>query len=270
MARYADGRIIKGHTCDFAPDGPRFHLVPAARGLSPKAIAVALKELKALFFVRDFAGNPLYSERKEFGQDARRLGRPVEVVFGDGEVLRGYTMGYDSRRAGFFLFPADPQSNNLRVFAVSSAVRQVLSVGASGAMRPAESPMGGGGDMLAPKTIGDIRAVVSVLRQTVSDWEALVRAVEALTRDHAQLREHYDRLQREHRELGVAHEHLRHAYNEAARSLTELRAAHDALDREHHLSGRALQELRERHEAVLRDRESAAAELHTILRHLRG
>jgi Family of unknown function (DUF6982) len=39
--------------------------------------------------------------------------------------LIGYTPGYDSRRTGFFLFPADPRSNNLRIFVVSGAVAAV-------------------------------------------------------------------------------------------------------------------------------------------------
>ncbi|MGH7267802.1 MAG: DUF6982 domain-containing protein [Candidatus Rokuibacteriota bacterium] len=44
---------------------------------------------------------------------------------GGDDALVGYTLGYDPARAGFFLFPADPQSNNLRVFAVTAAVRRV-------------------------------------------------------------------------------------------------------------------------------------------------
>jgi len=44
---------------------------------------------------------------------------------GDGERLIGYTLGYDPRRPGFFLFPADPRSNNLRIIVVSAAVSAV-------------------------------------------------------------------------------------------------------------------------------------------------
>ena len=38
----------------------------------------------------------------------------------DGEVLVGSTLGYDPKRQGFFIFPADPKSNNVRVYIVSS------------------------------------------------------------------------------------------------------------------------------------------------------
>jgi hypothetical protein len=84
-----------------------------------------LKELKAVFFVKDFVGNPSYSERKEFAKDQILHGRKIEVSFKDGETLVGTTTGYDSQREGFFLFPVDPQSNNLRIYIISAAVKKV-------------------------------------------------------------------------------------------------------------------------------------------------
>jgi len=87
-----------------------------------------LKELKALFFVKDFAGNPQYDERKKYLEGEKPTGRRVEVTFKDGETLVGSTLGYDPSRPGFFLFPADPKSNNIRVFAVSPFVKNVRYV----------------------------------------------------------------------------------------------------------------------------------------------
>jgi hypothetical protein len=81
--------------------------------------------LKAVFFVRDFAGNPMHEERKEYKEGEKPQGRKVEVMFKDGEVLVGTTLGYDPSRPGFFIFPADPKSNNVRVFVVSTAVKKV-------------------------------------------------------------------------------------------------------------------------------------------------
>ena len=86
-----------------------------------------MMDLKAVFFVRDFVGNPQYAEQKAFAEGERPPGRPVAVVFTDGEVLTGYTLGYDRQRPGFFLLPVDPRSNNLRVFVVATAVREVRS-----------------------------------------------------------------------------------------------------------------------------------------------
>jgi hypothetical protein len=52
-------------------------------------------------------------------------GRKVVVTFQDGEVLTGSTLGYRAGDRGFFMQPADSQSNNLRVFVVPGSKHQV-------------------------------------------------------------------------------------------------------------------------------------------------
>jgi hypothetical protein len=124
VARYVNGKRVKGFSQDFFPNKDRFHVYPAAKP-SGEAVEVLVKELKAVFFVQDFAGNSLYNERKKYIEGEKPSGRKVEVTFIDGEVLVGTTLGYDPSRPGFFLFPADPKSNNIRVFAVIPAVKKV-------------------------------------------------------------------------------------------------------------------------------------------------
>ena len=124
VARYIGGRMVKGLSQDFFPNKDRFHVYPADKP-SGEAVEIMVKELKAVFFVRDFVGNYQYDERKEYMQGDKPSGRKIEVTFADGEVLVGTTLGYDPKRPGFFLFPADPQSNNIRVFAVTTAVKKV-------------------------------------------------------------------------------------------------------------------------------------------------
>ena len=136
VIRYLDGRVVKGSTLDFSPNKPSFHLFPVGAPPTGKGIEVAVHELKAVFFVRDFAGRPEYQERKQFGEKERPPGRKVEVTFKDGETLVGYTVGYDPQRPGFVLFPADPQSNNLSVFVVFAAVRHVRDVPPAGRPGP--------------------------------------------------------------------------------------------------------------------------------------
>jgi hypothetical protein len=53
------------------------------------------------------------------------MGRPIVVYFEDGEELWGYTQTYRPGKDGYFVVPADPKSNNQRIFVVSSAVRDV-------------------------------------------------------------------------------------------------------------------------------------------------
>jgi|GEM_PF-192603 len=124
IVRYADGRLVKGHANDFSPASISFHVHPIEFGLADKGIEVPIKELKALFFVKDFTGNRAYFDRKEFTKGQQFSGRKVEVTFDDGEALVGSVLGYDPRRLGFFVTPADSQSNNLRVFVISAAVKK--------------------------------------------------------------------------------------------------------------------------------------------------
>jgi hypothetical protein len=124
VVRFLNGNVIKGFTQDFFPNKDRFHLRPATKS-SGDSIEVLVKDLKAIFFVQDFDGNAQYSERKSYQDGDKVEGRKVEVTFADGEVLVGSTLGYDPKRPGFFIHPPDPKSNNLRLFAVTSAVKKV-------------------------------------------------------------------------------------------------------------------------------------------------
>jgi hypothetical protein len=124
VVRYGDGRVVKGMTQDFFPNKDRFHLRSDTTA-SEEPAEVLIRDLKAVFFVKDFDGKPGYNERKEYNNGDKAQGRKVEILFVDGEKLVGSTLGYDPNRLGFFLFPVDPESNNMRVFAVTAAVKSV-------------------------------------------------------------------------------------------------------------------------------------------------
>ena len=123
VARYRDGKSLKGTTQNFFPNKPVFH-VQRLGGTGPgDLIEVNVEDLKAVFFVRDFTGNPKHVERKQLAPGERVQGRLMEVTCKDGEVIVGTTTGYDPKRLAFFIFPIDPLSNNVRIFVVNSAVR---------------------------------------------------------------------------------------------------------------------------------------------------
>ena len=124
VVRYVDGMVVKGTTQDFFPNKDRFHLRSDTTA-SEEPAEVLIRDLKAVFFVKDFDGKPGYNERKEYNNGDKAQGRKVEILFVDGEKLVGSTLGYDPNRLGFFLFPVDPESNNMRVFAVTAAVKNV-------------------------------------------------------------------------------------------------------------------------------------------------
>jgi len=124
VVRYSCGRLIKGFTQDFFPTKKIFHLTPVDRPYD-EPIEVSIEDLKAIFMVADFGGQPLYQERKKYVQGEKPSGQKVEVTFVDGEVLVGSTLGYDLKRQGFFVLPADPKSNNIKIYVVSSSVEKV-------------------------------------------------------------------------------------------------------------------------------------------------
>ena len=123
VVRYVDGRVVKGYA-DFDPDEPSFRLVPRDDPATD-GIDVRVKDLKALFFVRTFDGDPAHDESKDLYQERPPGTRKVSVHFRDGEELVGHTRQLDRHRAGLFFVPLDPRSNNLRVFAVFDALAGV-------------------------------------------------------------------------------------------------------------------------------------------------
>jgi hypothetical protein len=129
VVRYLDGKVVKGTTEDFFPNRANFHLRPLTGG---DALDVYCKELKAVFFVKDFAGDPKRNEARGFERatvDISR-GKKIAVRFKDGELVCGYTLTFLPDRSGFFVVPADPASNNLRIYVLASATREI-KVGAA-------------------------------------------------------------------------------------------------------------------------------------------
>ena len=125
VVRFLNGEVVKGYTNNFFPNKPVFKVTPLNAHNPSETRTVQIKDLKALFFVRDFNGTPSYNEDKSFPHDKHHPGRKIEITFHDNEMLVGTTFGYDPNRPGFFLHPVDSQSNNERIFAVSAAVKKI-------------------------------------------------------------------------------------------------------------------------------------------------
>jgi hypothetical protein len=125
IARYADGDMTKGVTADFFPNKETFHVSVEGAGNGAPPVLVSTKDLKALFFVKDFAGNPEHVESNQFDAGHPAAGRRIKVTFRDGEVLIGTTTGYQRGRPGFFIVPADRGSNIERCYVVTAATEAV-------------------------------------------------------------------------------------------------------------------------------------------------
>ena len=86
---------------------------------------VPFTDTKAIFFVKDLTGNKAYQESKSHSPAASAPGRRVLVTFADGEQLAGTALDYSNQAAGYFVEPADPKSNNDRVFVIAQSVKEL-------------------------------------------------------------------------------------------------------------------------------------------------
>ena len=125
VVRYRDGSIKKGYTHDFTPLRDLFHLT--LEDGSGEVLNVEISQLKAIFFVKSFGGDRQYIEKKFFEQvdQSRFRGLKMRVVFEDGEILRGISLGYSDKKKGFFLIPVDPDCNNDRIYIIADACKDI-------------------------------------------------------------------------------------------------------------------------------------------------
>lgn len=123
VIHYKSGNVAKGMIHDFVPEKSKFHLVHR----DGKIEDIEVESLKAVFFVKSYEGKKDYQESKGFGKidPITFRGMKIKITFFDNEVIYGATMGYNKTRKGFFIFPADPDSNNIRIYVVASAVKEV-------------------------------------------------------------------------------------------------------------------------------------------------
>ena len=124
VARFQDGRVVKGITNDFSPNRPVFHIDPQDGG---KAVEIRTRQLKALFFVISLQGNRERHDARGFiaGPAETPQGKKIAVRFRDGELLCGYTLTWTPERDGFFMFPADSGTNNQRIFVIAAATLEI-------------------------------------------------------------------------------------------------------------------------------------------------
>src|SRR5262249_39733298 len=110
VVAFLDGRRLKGYLLNFSAAKESFRLFYNANVHQQAGSDIFLKDLKAIFFVKDFVGDPGRKDSPESGPAKR--GRKVVVTFKDGEQISGSTEAYNPQKLGFFLFPLGHDSNN--------------------------------------------------------------------------------------------------------------------------------------------------------------
>jgi len=123
VARYIDGRVVKGTCLDVDPARPTCHIRTPERGM----VEVKLAELKALFFVKDVVGDSTHQEGTTVAPDDTRTRSfaGIELQFEDGERVVGLTARFPPVRPFFFVLPADTGSNNVRILVNRAAVTRM-------------------------------------------------------------------------------------------------------------------------------------------------
>lgn len=132
VARYRNGSMIKGITYDFGPQKKGFHVVELEgenEKQGGKVHEVLFSELKAVFFVKSLEGRKGPPSLKGLLEKEEEEDSPgflkVKVTFIDGETLVGTTYGFNPEREGFFVIPLEKNSNNLRIFVISGAIKNI-------------------------------------------------------------------------------------------------------------------------------------------------
>ncbi len=122
VARYLDGRVVKGETTDFHPALDSFHVryhsdVPPAR--------ITTEGLKAVFFVRSLEGNAEYRDHREF-PEGPGLRRKLWLEFEDGERMAAWPVSALLGKNGFYVIPTDRDSNLEKAYVFRDSISKLL------------------------------------------------------------------------------------------------------------------------------------------------
>ncbi len=128
VVRKLDKGLVKGYVNPSSYLGPSGVEVLDREG---RLQGIPLEELKGVFFVRDFKGDPQRLERKLFQSRPRHSGLWVRVTFRDKEVLDGIIPNdlLDLDPSGFSIIPPDAYSNNLKIFIPRRALTAMEVIG---------------------------------------------------------------------------------------------------------------------------------------------
>ena len=122
VVHYSDGSIQKGYTNDFSINRTTFHLASIE---DHETEIIDIHKLKAVFFVKDFEGDPEHADMKDFDNSNPVYGLKYRVLFRDGEEIVGTGMGYHPDKLGFFLTPCDSDCNTIRAFINNEFISEI-------------------------------------------------------------------------------------------------------------------------------------------------
>ena len=133
IVRKADRDSVSGYVSpsNFVVDG-KLELL----NTSGNVVAVDLRDIKAVYFVREFSDSEVMS-RKTFTTRPRTEGLWVRLKFKDNEVIEGIMPNdlAQNPAEGFLINPPDLRSNTQRVFVPRASLTSVTVIAVIGAAR---------------------------------------------------------------------------------------------------------------------------------------
>jgi hypothetical protein len=133
IVRKADRDSVSGYVSpsNFVVDG-KLELL----NTSGNVVAVDLRDIKAVYFVREFSDSEVMS-RKTFTTRPRTEGLWVRLKFKDNEVIEGLMPNdlAQNPAEGFLINPPDLRSNTQRVFVPRASLTSVTVIAVIGAAR---------------------------------------------------------------------------------------------------------------------------------------
>ena len=117
-----DGSTLKGHSSDFNPALPFFHIATLEK--PDDSVKVWFDNLKAVFIVMDFIGDAQHLDSLDFSR-IPLAAKHIIITFKDGEIFYGTSDLAHNSSKGFYIFPADNNSNTIRAYVLKSAIENV-------------------------------------------------------------------------------------------------------------------------------------------------
>jgi hypothetical protein len=128
VAHFLNGRLVKGSSTSIALDRPTCHVMTRGQGVTRDTVRT-----QGAFFVKNLEGNRTYRDQQVIGSTDRRAtgAKRLQITFRDGEQLVALAPTYEGTRQFFYVLPADPNSNNIRILVNRKAVASVVILSAA-------------------------------------------------------------------------------------------------------------------------------------------
>jgi len=121
VIRYLNGTIRKRIINDINIEIDRFTIRNVLTG---KLESYTTTDLKAIFWVKNLIGDPSRVDKQGFIKEADPSN--IFIEFKDNECQWGSQTGYSNKATGFFFYPHDPDSNNIKCYIPRNALNYVL------------------------------------------------------------------------------------------------------------------------------------------------